>query len=427
MKKTIIKSTLYLILISFIAKVLSFIVRIILARSLSSDAMAIYTLANPTLVFVITLAQMGIPAALSKVIASTSNHKKTMRATVLICIVNNLVVTTFYIIMIPFLSNLVFHNTNIRDILYAILPLIPLVTISGLLKGYLLGIQKHIRATSSQLFEEVARIIFLLYMFNSFNNLDARMMAIIATVSISVGELASILAMLFNLKFTKFISSFNLDSLNDEYKNILSVAIPMCTSRVIGSLTYFFEPIIMLIPLSALASTSMISMYSTLNAYVLPILTMPTFVTITLSNYLLPAFTYAYSRGNVKQAKKLFKSIVGCCLFIGVITSIICYQFSEQLLILFYKKNTGAELLKYLAIPFAIYSLQPPLASILHALSQSKRSVTDTLIGSIARLGCVVSLYGMFGVYSLPLALCIGMLVTTLLHCFNIYRAANHF
>ncbi|MEG0823060.1 MAG: oligosaccharide flippase family protein, partial [Erysipelotrichaceae bacterium] len=249
MKKTIIKSTLYLIVISFIAKVLSFIVRIILARSLSSDAMAIYTLANPTLVFIITLAQMGIPAALSKVIASTSNHKKTLRATVLICIINNLVVASFYIIMIPFLSNLVFHNTNIRDILYAILPLIPLVTISGLLKGYLLGVQKHIRATSSQLFEEVARIIFLLYMFSSFNNLDARSMAIIATISISVGELASIIAMIFNLKFTKFIGSFSLNSLyslNDEYKNILSVAIPMCTSRIIGSLTYFFEPIIML-------------------------------------------------------------------------------------------------------------------------------------------------------------------------------------
>ena len=61
MKKTIIQSTMILIIVSLVAKVLSFFVRILLARTLSEQAMNYYTLASPTMVFVITLAQMGIP------------------------------------------------------------------------------------------------------------------------------------------------------------------------------------------------------------------------------------------------------------------------------------------------------------------------------------------------------------------------------
>ena len=80
MKKTILRSTLLLIIFSVVSKVLSFLVRILLARTLSEAAMSYYTLASPTMVFIITLAQMGIPSALSKVIAQSSQPKKPIKA-----------------------------------------------------------------------------------------------------------------------------------------------------------------------------------------------------------------------------------------------------------------------------------------------------------------------------------------------------------
>ncbi len=64
MKKTVLQSTVILVIVSVIAKALSFIVRIMLARTLSPSAMNYYTLAAPTMVFFITLAQMGIPGAI---------------------------------------------------------------------------------------------------------------------------------------------------------------------------------------------------------------------------------------------------------------------------------------------------------------------------------------------------------------------------
>ena len=102
MKKTIIKSTFYLILLSVAAKILSFAVRVLLARSLSADAMNLYSLAAPTMVFVITIAQMGIPAALSKVIAERSSAKEPLKVSILISVLNNIIVTLAYVFLIPF-------------------------------------------------------------------------------------------------------------------------------------------------------------------------------------------------------------------------------------------------------------------------------------------------------------------------------------
>ncbi|MEG1732197.1 MAG: oligosaccharide flippase family protein, partial [Longicatena sp.] len=104
MKKTILRSTILLILISIGAKALSFIVRILLARTLSPSAMNFYSLASPTLVFVITLAQMGIPSALSKVIAQSRHALKPLMASTLLSIINNLAISIVYIVLLPFLA-----------------------------------------------------------------------------------------------------------------------------------------------------------------------------------------------------------------------------------------------------------------------------------------------------------------------------------
>ena len=52
-------SAFQLVFVSIIAKILSFAVRIMLARELSSEAMNLYALASPTMVFLIAIVQQG--------------------------------------------------------------------------------------------------------------------------------------------------------------------------------------------------------------------------------------------------------------------------------------------------------------------------------------------------------------------------------
>ena len=427
MKKTLLRSTFLLLLVSVIAKILSFVVRILLARTLSESAMNYYTLASPTMVIMITLAQMGIPGALSKVIAQSKDTRKPLLASIFVSMINNIVIIAAFFILLPFLSFYILKQHEILPVLYAILPLIPLVSISGILKGYLFGKQQHVQATACQLFEEGSRILFLLVMFSMDHSLTNVTMAKIAMYSISVGELCSSLYMLFALRQHKH-DIRQLPTLfhtlhRQQFDEVLSISIPMTGSRLIGSFTYFLEPIVMVIGLSALQSDTMIHAYGQLNGYVLPIITMPSFLTITLSNFLLPSFTYHYARGHEATARHQFSFILASCFIVGAICSFLCYFFNEELLLLFYHNTRGALLLKQLAIPFALYSLQPPLSSMLHAMSLSKKTVFDTFAGSFTRLCCVAFLSHILFADALSIAISAGMLVTTCLHAIRLWFA----
>lgn len=427
MKKTIIRSTIYLIILSVIAKILSFFVRILLARSLSATAMNYYSLAAPTMIFMITLAQMGIPNALSKVIAQSDTPHKPLKAAIILSLLNNVVIVILCLLLIPFLAHVILKQDCILPVLYAVLPLLPIVTISGLLKGYLFGLQRHLSASASQIFEEGSRILFLLVMFSINPVMDAVSMAKIAMISISVGEVFSSLSMLVALCRKKRIlikapALFH-DVQRQHFDDVLRVSLPMTGSRLIGSLTYFLEPIVMVYGLSVFQSDAMVNAYGSINGYILPIITMPSFLTVTLSNFLLPSFTYHYTRHHDEQAKKLFTTILVCCSLVGFLCSFLCFFFSEQLLTMFYHTTKGAFLLKQMAWPFALYALQPVLSSMLHALSLSKQSVWDTFFGSLIRIGCVALLSRVVGQSALTIGITAGMLVTTIFHAVRLSLA----
>ena len=430
MKKTVVVSAFHLIYISVLAKLLSFLVRILLARKLGSEAMSCYSIVAPTMVFLISLVQQGIPAALSKLSAQSSDPKLPLAAGACISALTIALTLSLFTCILPFFAGELLHDIRLIPVLRALLPLLPAVALSGLLKGYLQGIQHHYAANITQLYEEAARIVFLVVCFALFPTQDPIALASLAMFSVTVGELASCICMLFHLRFSfhhiriapRVLSRVRPDQLRD----ILSISMPMMGSRLSGSLTYFLEPICMLLLVPASMSAQIVEGYGILNGYTLPLLTMPSFLSITLSNYLLPSFSYAIAHHQKKQAKKSCLLILSCCLLFGILYALFCYCFSEPLFQLFYYTSQGADQLHVLALPFLFYSLQPPLSALLHACSLSAQAFCDTLIGSLFRLGCVCFLTPYLQVEALLIALSGGMLITTFLHALRLLRYDLH-
>ena len=430
MKKTVVVSAFHLIYISVLAKLLSFLVRILLARKLGSEAMSCYSIVAPTMVFLISLVQQGIPAALSKLSAQSSDPKLPLAAGACISALTIALTLSLFTCILPFFAGELLHDIRLIPVLRALLPLLPAVALSGLLKGYLQGIQHHYAANITQLYEEAARIVFLVVCFALFPTQDPIALASLAMFSVTVGELASCICMLFHLRFSfhhiriapRVLSRVRPDQLRD----ILSISMPMMGSRLSGSLTYFLEPICMLLLVPASMSAQIVEGYGILNGYTLPLLTMPSFLSITLSNYLLPSFSYAIAHHQKKQAKKSCLLILSCCLLSGILYALFCYCFSEPLFQLFYHTSQGADQLHVLALPFLFYSLQPPLSALLHACSLSAQAFCDTLIGSLFRLGCVCFLTPYLQVEALLIALSGGMLITTFLHALRLMRYDLH-
>ena len=421
LKKKIFQSTLLLIVLSAISKILSFGVRIYLGRKLNSEAMGYYSLAMPTLVFLIALAQMGIPSALSKVIAQKEKPYISIMASLILSVVNNTCLILIFLFFIPRLSVMIFQRGDMELLLKAMIAMIPMVTLSGILKGILQGQQHHATACASQIFEEIFRIIYLILFFqNGF--ISPLHLAQGAMFSIFIGECGSTLFMLIVMYWDKKPMKYDHEVLKiHHFSEILELSIPMTSARFIGSFTYFIEPMIFLA--FAVNASSMSEAYGILNGYVMPLITMPSFISVTLASALLPSFTYEFSHGHIAKAKKIFYVIFSVCLSIGVVCSLICFLFANELLTLFYGNPQGASFLRMLSIPFMIYSLQPVLSSVLHALNRSKRALFDTLMGCILRLAILFFFTVIFHELTLIYALCSGMVLTTLLHGFHVIAA----
>ena len=418
MKKNLLYSTIYLILLSTIAKILSFSVRIYLARKLPIEAMSTYSLAVPSLIFLIALAQMGIPSALSKVIAESKNQMNGILAAFLLSIVNNIVLITVFVLIIPMLANNLYHDSEMTRILRSMIYMIPMVTLSGLCKAILQGNQYHLTACASQIFEEIFRVLYLVIRF-SYPVENFMEYASIAMFSVFVGEIGSTLYMLVYLFLRKNpIKRRQHDLRKNHFYEILSLSVPMTSARLIGSLTYFLEPIFFL----SFANHFLLEQaYGIFNGYVLPLLTMPSFISITLSSVLLPTFVYHKKHNHMDHAMHIFYLMSLICIFISTCCGLITFLFPAEILYIFYKTNEGIEMLRITSLPFILYSLQPVFSSILHALNQSKQALIDTTIGCILRLLLILLFTTELNEYALILSITLSMTITTLLHGLRIH------
>ena len=111
-------------------------------------------------------------------------------------------------------------------------------------------------------------------------------------------------------------------------KEILNISIPTTSVRLISSVGFFLEPIILT---STLLATGFSSNYITLeygiiNSYIIPLLSIPSFFSISIASALLPNITKAYTKKRYNEFnKKLIKLLI-----LSVIVGLICIGFMES-------------------------------------------------------------------------------------------------
>ncbi|MFR0978550.1 MAG: polysaccharide biosynthesis C-terminal domain-containing protein [Holdemania filiformis] len=237
-----------------------------------------------------------------------------------------------------------------------------------------------------------------------------------------MGSIVHLLIALKRKKGAHHVSTLSVPGIGRPSTNCSGLSLPMTGSRLIGSLTSFLEPMCLVLFAGVLLQQQLITTYGQLNGYVMPLLTLPSFATIALSNWLLPWFTYQASRHRMDHARKQFFQIGLCCSGTGCASGLTLFCFAEPICQLLYHQTQMVGLLRSLALPFILYSIQPCLSSVLHALGQSQKAMIDTTCGCLTRLACISFLTIPLGTQAVGIALVSGMLVTTVLHLGRVLR-----
>ncbi|MDE6292271.1 MAG: oligosaccharide flippase family protein, partial [Bacilli bacterium] len=348
MKNAFIKSTIILMLGSLVTKILGFVIKIIFTRIIG-EGINLYSLIMPTYSLLIAITQLGLPYAVSAIMAR-NNYRglKVFSSITPIALLFNIIIIVLVFIFAPFLSETLLKNPDAYYPIISICFILPFTTISGILKGYYFGKQNMLPNAISNVFEQLTRFILLLTLIPFLMRFNI-IVAVSGYIIISaVSELIQIIIYLFfapkNLKFT-------LHDIKPSYEvatSIFSISIPNVSGRLIGNICYFLEPIILthLLLFVGYSNSFILSEYGIYNAYVIPILTMPSFFTLALNTTLIPEISKNYlDKRHVKR--RLVQSLTFSFL-IGLAFCIYTYFQGDFILNILYATNKGSEYIKVL-------------------------------------------------------------------------------
>lgn len=416
MKNKFIKSTIILLIGGLLTKVLGMLIKIVMARLIGTKGLGMYMLILPTFTLLISLSQFGFPIALSKLIAEDKRNNKRLFFSILpILIIINILLIILIVILSPIISNKLLHNEDLYISILSMSLVIPFTSISSICRSYFFGKQMMFPHVLSNIIEDLVRLIIIVIGIPIVKPLGLKYIVCFLILINIISEIISTIILIIFLPKNIHITKEDLKINKSYIKDTLNICIPNTTSKLIGSIGFFLEPIILTnILLLNYSNNYITTEYGVISGYVIPLILLPSFFTLALSQSLLPVISKDSVNKNIKSIKKKVSYIIILSLLIGIPITIILIIKGDVLLQLIYHTKEGIEYIKILS-PICLFQyIQSPLSTTLDALGKSKTNLISTLIGTITRtISLIIFSYLKIGIYSLIISISLNILITT--------------
>ena len=427
MKNKFIKSTLILIMGGFITKILGMVIKIIVTRNISLEAMSNYMLVIPSYNLFITIVSGGLQIAVSKLVSENKLQKKKIIINALIIAMTISVLLIILVILLAKPISILLHNEDLYIPILSTLLSIPFIGISNVLKGYFFGQNKmHVQVISNFL-EQVIRIIMFITILPNINNDLWTVTFIIGSNLVNEFLSVIILSLFIN---NKKINTKDIKIDNEIKKEILKTSIPSTLSRIIGTVSYFFEPIIItnLLLINGFSKSYIKIEYGIITGYVMQLLLLPSFFSMAISQSIIPLISNAFINKKYDYIKRKIKEIIFLSFMIGFIYILILLINPTYFMKLIYNQTKGINYLKQMSFIFILLYIQGPLSSILQSINKAKDAMKITIIGVLLKLLLTIILSFLhFGIYAYIYPMLINILFVTLLDYIVIKKNINSF
>lgn len=414
MKRKIINAFFILSASSAISKLFNIISRMMLARLLNDEAMILYLLIMPTLSLCITIGQLGIPSAVFRLVTHPKyDNRKVILTAIILSLFTVAIMSLLLLLLAPYISHNLLKNTQSLYPILSFIIFIPLVSISGILKNFLLGKDHMFVVAKTQIVEEISRLLFIYVLLRNPLYTSNVYLVTVAYLAMSVGELMSIVYMIFKIKKQYQINDYRIHINNLIYKDILNISLPLTGSRLYHCFVNFLEPITLIYVLTQLGlhKSYIQTQYAIISGFVISLLVTPTFFCNIIYRIYLPIATKDLYYHSKQTYRHLYIALLSC-LLIGLPFTIIFYFFPKESLQLLYNTTSGFQELHYMSIPFILYYLQTPLSVILYAKNKNKAMfIISTLECTIEIVLTYILSHYLF-IHSIIVSLFIGIIFT---------------
>lgn len=411
----LIKNIIILLVSGALAKVLGMLGKIIYTRIAGVNVVGLYTMITPTFMLIISICQFSFPISISKISAEEKYDNKSLLKSAYFV---GSIISIILIIILFLTSNLIslsLHNKLLAPAILSISAIIPFVMISSVQRGFLHGKEDMLPASITNVTEEIIKIILILFLL---------------PIAISKGDIASVIFLiLFNvitessniLFMQKVISKKYISNKKGKVnkkiiKEILSISIPTTSVRLIASIGFFLEPIILANTLlSSGYSPNYITMeYGIINSYIVPLLSIPSFFSISIASALLPNITKAYANKKYDEFNRKLLKLMFLSMLVGAVCLTIILIFPSEILKLVYNVNFGINYIYLIGPFFLILYMQPTLSVALQAMDKTNKLFLTSTISVIIKYSALYVLGKIgFGMNALIFAMIAGIVTTT--------------
>ncbi|MDP4155884.1 MAG: polysaccharide biosynthesis C-terminal domain-containing protein, partial [Bacillota bacterium] len=181
-----------------------------------------------------------------------------------------------------------------------------------------------------------------------------------------------------------------------------------------------FEPIVVAhsLALAGVTAVAATKQYGALTGYALPLLMLPSFVTLSLATSLVPAISEANSRNNHQLIEYRLQQALRFAFLTGGLAVIVLYVLADPLMQLMYNSTKGAYFIRVMAPFFLFYYYQGPLQAVLQALNLARAAMINSLIGAVVKTAVIFLLASQpsFGITGAALGIMVGFVLVTILH-----------
>lgn len=403
-KTTLLKATIILTIGGFVTKILGMLIKIVMSRLLGTDGIGLYMMIMPTFSLFVTIASLGLPIAISKLVAEeTKNNKNLLFSLFPISCFINIIIILFILGSASFLANTLIQDARVYTAIKAMAFVMPFTSISAILRSYFFGRGQMVPHVVSNVVEDIVRLIILLIGIPMFLKFGIEKTLFFIIVSNILSEISSIFVFFFFLPKKIHIKKQDLKPNKLYIKDALSIGIPNTIGRIIGSIGYFLEPIVLNFALLHVGYSNnfIVYQYGILSGYAIPLILLPSFFSGAISQALLPIISKSYVKKDYKYTKKKIKQAIGFSLIIAIPYTLLLLFIPELPLKLIYNTNEGIPYIRFLAPICLLQYIQSPLAFSLDAMGKSKISMKSTLYGTLIRTSLLflLSLFkiGMWG------------------------------
>lgn len=437
-KQTLLQGAFVLTAAAFITKMLGFATTIIQSRILGAEGIGLQAMVTPFMGLLMTLTTLGLPVAISKSVAEAEikGDRAKIKRILLISLAVTISISILLTLALLYFGK-VFATHFLADqrayyCLMALAPVIPILAISGVLRGYFQGKQNMNPFAISQIIEQIVRIVLLYYMVQLLIDRGIEYAAAGAIFAGVTGELASLiylsimfkLSTKYHIKPPKLMSRLIAAKVN--LKELLSTGLPQTGNQFFRSLLRVIQPVVITQSLlrTGLDASTIASQFGMLTGYVFPLLFFPGFINYSLAVALVPAISEASSQKKIGLVNRRVSQAVKISLLIGVPSSVILFVFADQLLTVVYKAPEAAILLKITAPFFLLQYFHSPMQSSLIGLGHATVAMLNNIIPKCISLAAIYPLAVSLnlGIHGVAIASCFAVVLETVMHYIALYK-----